>query len=127
MALGYSRQLSNLHFFSHTSPISGTFTNRVDRNPAIANHYSLAAENLAGAASNNGCIGSAKSVIMEVDPATGDESPGYKPPYAPPANTAGFPCYEHNTLADVLESAGVSWRYYTGAEGSLWSAPSISK
>src|SRR3981189_3152829 len=83
----------------------------------------FAAENLAGAASNNGCIGSKNSVIMEVDPATGDESGGYKPPYAPPANTAGFPCYEHNTLADVLESAGVSWRYYTGAEGSLWSAP----
>ena len=48
MALGYSRQLSNLHFFSHTSPISGTFTDRIDSNPATANHYSLAAENLAG-------------------------------------------------------------------------------
>jgi uncharacterized protein YkwD len=48
MALGYSRQLSNLHFFSHTSPISGTFTERMDNNPATAYHYSLAAENLAG-------------------------------------------------------------------------------
>ncbi len=48
MALGYSRQMSNLRFFSHTSPISGTFTNRVESNPATANHYSLAAENLAG-------------------------------------------------------------------------------
>ena len=83
----------------------------------------FAAENLAGKATNNGCIGSAKSVIMEVDPATGDESAGYRPAYAAPANTAGFPCYEHNTLSDVLESAGVSWRYYTGAEGSLWTAP----
>jgi len=48
MALGYSRQLSNLHFFSHTSPISGTFVDRMVNNPATANHYSLAAENLAG-------------------------------------------------------------------------------
>jgi uncharacterized protein YkwD len=48
MALAYSRQMSNLHFFSHTSPISGTFTNRIDSNPATATHYSLAAENLAG-------------------------------------------------------------------------------
>jgi len=48
MALGYSRQLFNLHFFSHTSPISGTFTNRMENNPATANLYSLAAENLAG-------------------------------------------------------------------------------
>jgi uncharacterized protein YkwD len=48
MALAYSRQLSNLHFFSHTSPISGTFTNRINTNPATADHYSQAAENLAG-------------------------------------------------------------------------------
>lgn len=48
VALAYSRQMSGLHFFSHTSPISGTFTNRIDSNPATANHYKLAAENLAG-------------------------------------------------------------------------------
>ena len=48
MALGYSRQLSNLHFFSHTSPISGTFTDRIENNPATANLYTEAAENLAG-------------------------------------------------------------------------------
>lgn len=48
MALGYSKQLSDLHFFSHTSPISGTFIERMQKNPATANLYSLAAENLAG-------------------------------------------------------------------------------
>ncbi len=48
MALGYSRQMANLHFFSHTSPISGTFADRIENNPATANHYTLAAENLAG-------------------------------------------------------------------------------
>ncbi|HET8912320.1 MAG TPA: CAP domain-containing protein, partial [Ktedonobacteraceae bacterium] len=48
MALGYSKQLANLHFFSHTSPISGTFIDRMENNPATANLYSLAAENLAG-------------------------------------------------------------------------------
>ncbi len=48
MALAYSRQLSNLSFFSHTSPISGTFTNRINTNPDTADHYSQAAENLAG-------------------------------------------------------------------------------
>jgi hypothetical protein len=47
MALGYSRQLSNLHFFSHTSPISGTFADRMQNNPATANLYTEAAENLA--------------------------------------------------------------------------------
>lgn len=48
MALGYSRQMANLHFFSHTSPISGSFINRMNSNPATANHYSLTAENIAG-------------------------------------------------------------------------------
>jgi len=37
-----------LNFFSHTSPIGGTFTDRVNSNLAIMNHYSQAAENLAG-------------------------------------------------------------------------------
>ena len=48
MAQGYSKQLLNLHFFAHTSPISGTFSDRINGNAAIVNHYSQAAENLAG-------------------------------------------------------------------------------
>ena len=48
MARGYSKQILNLHFFAHTSPISGTFSDRMNGNLAIANHYSQAAENLAG-------------------------------------------------------------------------------
>lgn len=48
MAWGYSKQLLNLHFFAHTSPISGTFSDRMNGNLAIVNHYSQAAENLAG-------------------------------------------------------------------------------
>src|SRR5437588_9767208 len=48
MAQGYSKQLLDLHFFAHTSPISGTFSDRINGNPAIVNHYSQAAENLAG-------------------------------------------------------------------------------
>lgn len=48
MARSYSKQLSRRHFFSHTSPISGTFAQRLNRNRAIAGHYSLAEENLAG-------------------------------------------------------------------------------
>jgi uncharacterized protein YkwD len=48
MALNYSRQMRDLHFFSHTSPIGGTFTQRLAANPALSGHYRLAAENLAG-------------------------------------------------------------------------------
>ena len=48
IARNYSRQLRDLHFFSHTSPIAGTFGERIDSNAALAGHYALAAENLAG-------------------------------------------------------------------------------
>lgn len=48
IAQAYSMQLSKLRFFSHTSPIGGTFSERINNNPTLANHYTLAAENLAG-------------------------------------------------------------------------------
>lgn len=48
IAQNYSRQMRDLHFFAHTSPIAGTFGERIDSNPALAGHYALAAENLAG-------------------------------------------------------------------------------
>lgn len=34
-----------------------------------------------------------------------------------------YPCYEHQTLGDLLDAAKVSWRYYTPGPGDLWSAP----
>jgi hypothetical protein len=48
VARAYGKQLSDLKFFSHTSPVSGTFGERVNNNPALAHRYTLAAENLAG-------------------------------------------------------------------------------
>jgi len=87
----------------------------------------FAAENL-NAKGPNGCIASPGTVVMEVDPSDGSEHPGYTPPYAFPANTAGYPCYEHNTLADILappppQAPGISWKYYNNGNGSLWTAP----
>lgn len=34
-----------------------------------------------------------------------------------------YPCFEHLTLADLLDRHGVTWRYYTPGAGDLWSAP----
>jgi uncharacterized protein YkwD len=48
MAINYSKQMRDLNFFSHTSPISGSFEKRIGSNSAIAGHFSDAAENLAG-------------------------------------------------------------------------------
>lgn len=48
IAQAYSRQMRDLNFFAHTSPIGGSFADRINSNPDIDNHYRVAAENLAG-------------------------------------------------------------------------------
>ncbi len=34
-----------------------------------------------------------------------------------------YPCFEHPTLSDELDSKGISWRYYTPSAGSIWTGP----
>jgi phospholipase C len=34
-----------------------------------------------------------------------------------------YPCFEHPTLTDLLDSKNVTWRYYTPSAGSIWSGP----
>jgi len=34
-----------------------------------------------------------------------------------------YPCFEHQTLADLLSAASISWRYYAPNPGSIWTAP----
>jgi phospholipase C len=34
-----------------------------------------------------------------------------------------YPCFEHSTLPDLLDRAGLSWKYYTPSPGSIWTAP----
>jgi phospholipase C len=37
--------------------------------------------------------------------------------------TAIYPCFEHETLSDLMDSADLSWKYYTPSTGSIWTAP----
>ncbi|HTK79532.1 MAG TPA: alkaline phosphatase family protein [Rhizomicrobium sp.] len=37
--------------------------------------------------------------------------------------TKVFPCFEHQTLSDLLEAQSVSWRYYGANPNGLWMAP----
>ncbi len=69
-----------------------------------------------------GCASSpANAVVVEIDP-QGSESPGY----TPPGETPGFPCYDHPTLASVLDTAGLSWIYYADTyTNNLWTAPGV--
>lgn len=45
------------------------------------------------------------------------------------ATRSEFPCFEHWTLGDLLDAPppgarqGLTWRYYTPSEGSIWTAP----
>jgi len=32
-------------------------------------------------------------------------------------------CYEHPTLTDLLDGAGISWKYYAPSAGRIWTAP----
>ena len=34
-----------------------------------------------------------------------------------------YPCFEHQTLADLLDAGAISWKYYTPGRGSIWTAP----
>jgi hypothetical protein len=80
---------------------------------------------------HNGCLADVGTVVQEVNPNTGAESAGFTPTYVDPADqTAGYPCYNHNTMVDVLNRATppITWRYYTTGtnlpnDGSLWNAP----
>jgi phospholipase C len=59
-----------------------------------------------------GCIAPLTETVVMID-STGSETS------SPPE----YPCFEHPTLTDLLETNGVTWRYYTPSPGSIWSGP----
>jgi phospholipase C len=38
-------------------------------------------------------------------------------------NETIYPCFEHQTLSDLLDSANISWRYYASNFTGIWTAP----
>jgi len=93
-------------FPAHQFIISGT-------SAPTANSDLFAAENPVGIANadhNTGCTAPAAEFVRLIDP-SGSES------------QTMYPCFEHPTLADLLDNAGVSWRYYTPSAGSIWTGP----
>jgi phospholipase C len=75
----------------------------------------------------SGCFGavSPPNTALQISPA-GKESLGWSNPTLPGA-VPGYPCYNHNTIANVLDPAGISWRYYTNDATSYWTAPNTSQ
>jgi phospholipase C len=66
---------------------------------------------VAGTAATAGCIAPATTVVQLID-ANGKES----------AANRVYPCFEHETVPDLLPSS-MSWRYYAPNAGSIWTAP----
>ena len=63
---------------------------------------------------NAGCIAPSGQTVAIID------SHGSETKHVPV-----FPCFEHNTLADLLSQAkpALIWRYYAPMPGSIWTAP----
>jgi len=74
---------------------------------------------------NAGCIAEPNNYVLEFDP-TGKTSKGYN---------NGFPCYDHNTMADLLDNnmvngqpQPISWVHYgPGRTVGMWVAPNAIK
>jgi phospholipase C len=58
---------------------------------------------------NAGCIAPATETVTIIAP-DGTE-------------TTQYPCFEHPTLTDLMDSKGVTWRYYAPDAGSIWTGP----
>src|SRR5262249_41582762 len=89
-------------FPAHQFLISGT-------SAPTATSDLFAAENLAGG-NIAGCIALSGTTVALIDP-QGKKS------------SAQYPCFEHPTLTDLLDSNDISWRYYAPSAGSIWTGP----
>ncbi|MGA8491313.1 MAG: alkaline phosphatase family protein [Terriglobales bacterium] len=93
-------------FPAHQFIISGTSAPSADSDLFVS-------ENPAGvtnATNNTGCTAPSDEYVKVIDP-SGSEAQNI------------YPCFEHQTLADLLDNAGVSWRYYAPSAGSIWTGP----
>jgi len=93
-------------FPAHQFIISGTSAPTATSNLFIADN----AQGVPNAGDNSGCLAPPAEYVYVIDP-TGDES-----------NTI-YPCADHPTITDELNTKGISWRYYTPSAGSLWTGP----
>lgn len=92
-------------FPAHQFIISGT-------SAPLENSPLFAAENTAPSSSPAGCIAPLTTMVTMID-AAGSET----------AQPPQYPCFEHQTLTDLLDTKGLTWRYYAPSPGSIWTGP----
>lgn len=61
---------------------------------------------------NAGCIAPAATLVTMIDAMGSETNPAPQ-----------YPCFEHATLTDLLDTQGLTWRYYTPSAGSIWTGP----
>ena len=71
----------------------------------------FASENTFPQNNDAGCIAQPGTTVKMINAAGSETIP------------AQYPCFEHPTLTDLLQTNGVSWRYYTPLPGSIWTGP----
>jgi phospholipase C len=93
-------------FPAHQFIISGTSAPTATSNLFVAEN----AQGVPMADAQTGCLAPPAEFVYLIDP-TGEES------------STTYPCLDHPTLTDELNTNGISWRYYTPSAGSLWTGP----
>ncbi len=91
---------------AHQFIISGTSAPAAGSNLFVAENPT----GVANAISSTGCTAPAAEFVELINPA-GIES------------STIYPCFEHETLTDLLQAANIAWRYYAPSAGSIWTAP----
>lgn len=91
-------------FPAHQFIFSGTSA------PSIGSVEFMADDPLGVASKSSGCIAPPAQYVELINPA-GVE------------NESVYPCFEHQTLSDLLDAANLSWRYYAPNINGIWTAP----
>ncbi len=77
------------------------------------------ADNPTGTISTSGCEAASGQTVALRNP-DGNVYDGSYPPYQ---EVDLYPCFNHNTLSDLIEGSGLTWQYYSNQSGNIWTAP----
>ncbi len=95
-------------FPAHQYIISGTSAPTPVSNMFAAENVMMPSNG--GTNTEVGCGGPIGQTVVMIDP-SGSEA------------ATQFPCFEHPTLIDLLDSNRITWRYYAPSAGSIWTGP----
>lgn len=97
-------------FPAHQYILSGSSAQNTDTSPLYASENPNGIQN---PGIDAGCVAPQNEIVSLIDLLTGDES------------QSTYPCFDHPTLTDSLDSANLSWTWYGphNDPGSIWTGP----